>query len=302
MIGSLRRTGTVLLLLMGLLQLETIAFAHGPRSIRVHEGDTLIAIAKRHRVTVAAIKRRNGLKSDFIRIGQRLKLPQKAKTKRTKNRRAAGRRKSKDDKRPENNRNDMEEVETVPPTKETRAQVRSRRARLGGGERYAAARLLQGRAPKAWQKVVHESVQEFEKQRESQSTEADNRSGTLASPVPHGVLSRGFGSGRRSYHLALDIAARSGTPVRAAENGVVVYAGRGFRGFGRIVILLHKDGWVTGYAHNHRNHVSAGELVARGGTHRGGRCIGACARSTSALHVPKQWKILRCEATPPPSC
>lgn len=45
------------------------------RSYRVQRGDTLAAIARRHRVTVAALKRANGLRSDRIYPGQRLLIP-----------------------------------------------------------------------------------------------------------------------------------------------------------------------------------------------------------------------------------
>ncbi len=41
----------------------------------VVKGDTLGRIARRHKTTVSALKKRNGLSSDFLRIGQRLKIP-----------------------------------------------------------------------------------------------------------------------------------------------------------------------------------------------------------------------------------
>jgi LysM repeat protein len=41
----------------------------------VKSGDTLSAIASRNHTTVAALKRANGLSSDTIRVGQRLKIP-----------------------------------------------------------------------------------------------------------------------------------------------------------------------------------------------------------------------------------
>ena len=46
----------------------------GAEYYRVRSGDTLSTIARRNRTTVATIKRLNGLKSDFIREGQRLRI------------------------------------------------------------------------------------------------------------------------------------------------------------------------------------------------------------------------------------
>ncbi len=62
----------------------------------------------------------------------------------------------------------------------------------------------------------------------------------------------------------INIAAAEGTPVRAAENGVVVYAGNELPGFGNLLILRHAGGWMTAYGHNATLTVRAGETVRRG--------------------------------------
>ena len=48
----------------------------------------------------------------------------------------------------------------------------------------------------------------------------------------------------------INIRAAEGTPVRAAENGVVVYAGDEIPGYGRMLLISHADGLTTAYAHN----------------------------------------------------
>ena len=88
--------------------------------------------------------------------------------------------------------------------------------------------------------------------------------GTLHSPLADGLFLRGWGSGVNGYHLALDLYAPPNTPVLAAERGVVVYAGAEMRGYGRVVLVLHPNGWVTTYAHNNELLVVPGERVARG--------------------------------------
>jgi murein DD-endopeptidase MepM/ murein hydrolase activator NlpD len=84
----------------------------------------------------------------------------------------------------------------------------------------------------------------------------------LAWPL-EGVLYGRYGvrAGRR--HDGIDIAAPEGTPVLAAADGTVIYAGEQ-SGYGSIVILRHADGLVTLYAHNSRLLVEDGDRVRRG--------------------------------------
>ena len=62
----------------------------------------------------------------------------------------------------------------------------------------------------------------------------------------------------------IDIAARQGAPVLAAEGGIVAYAGEGIHGYGRLILLRHAEGYITTYAHNAALLVEVGDLVERG--------------------------------------
>lgn len=84
---------------------------------------------------------------------------------------------------------------------------------------------------------------------------------TLLWPVRGGLKTRDF---HQSKHPGMDIRASLGTPVRAASDGLVIYAGNQIDGYGNIIILLHRKGWVTVYASNQENAVQAGETVRRG--------------------------------------
>ena len=66
------------------------------------------------------------------------------------------------------------------------------------------------------------------------------------------------------YNDGINIAAPRGAPVRAADNGVVVYRGNELRGFGNLILVKHAGGWVTAYAHNGTFLVRRGERVKRG--------------------------------------
>jgi lipoprotein NlpD len=78
-----------------------------------------------------------------------------------------------------------------------------------------------------------------------------------------GRFSSGFGwrGGRR--HEGVDISARRGTAVRAAEAGRVIHSGR-LRDYGNVVIVKHAGRYSTVYAHNERNFVRRGQFVERG--------------------------------------
>ena len=62
----------------------------------------------------------------------------------------------------------------------------------------------------------------------------------------------------------INISAPFGSPVRAAENGIVAYVGNELRGYGNMLLVRHDGGWVTAYAHNSELLVERGAVVARG--------------------------------------
>jgi murein DD-endopeptidase MepM/ murein hydrolase activator NlpD len=88
--------------------------------------------------------------------------------------------------------------------------------------------------------------------------------GTFEWPVEGSVISEFGPKGGGRYNDGINIAAPMGTPVRAAESGVVAYAGNEVRGFGNMLLLKHPNGWVTAYAHNQELLVQRGERVRRG--------------------------------------
>ena len=98
-------------------------------------------------------------------------------------------------------------------------------------------------------------------------------SGTLpAGELPvNGRISSDFGlrrhpiSGEMKFHEGIDIAAPTGTPVRAVADGTVVFSGKA-GGYGNMVVVRHAGGVETAYAHNSRNLVRAGQRVASGQT------------------------------------
>jgi len=62
----------------------------------------------------------------------------------------------------------------------------------------------------------------------------------------------------------IEIAGKSGDPVRAAADGVVVYSGNGLVGYGELVIIKHNDSFLSAYGHNRKRLVKEGQRVSMG--------------------------------------
>ena len=89
-------------------------------------------------------------------------------------------------------------------------------------------------------------------------------SGHLGWPVLTGTVVSSFGPRGDSFHDGIDIACPKGTPVYASHSGRVMYADDGLTGYGNLVIVRHKSGFTTVYAHNNRLRVSEGDEVKKG--------------------------------------
>lgn len=110
-------------------------------------------------------------------------------------------------------------------------------------------------------------------------------------PIRGRVLS-GFGvqdNGVRND--GVNIAVPEGASIRAAEEGEVVYAGNELRGFGNLVLVQHRGGYVTAYAHNSRLDVQRGDRVSRGD-------VIARAGSTGDVDTPQLHFEIRRGTTP----
>ena len=90
-------------------------------------------------------------------------------------------------------------------------------------------------------------------------------------PLAGEVVSR-FGPKSDGRHNdGVNIAAAAGTPVVAADNGVVAYAGNELRGYGNLVLIRHDGDWVTAYGHAEQLLVSRGDRGSRRPAHCHGR-------------------------------
>ncbi len=89
----------------------------------------------------------------------------------------------------------------------------------------------------------------------------------------------------------IDISVPVGTPIKASENGTVIYSGSELEDFGKLILVSHQGGWVTAYAH------ASAALVRRGDKVRRGQVIAKSGRTGNAT-VPKLHFELRKNSNP----
>ncbi len=90
-------------------------------------------------------------------------------------------------------------------------------------------------------------------------------SGEFIWPVPSSQhITSSFGRRWGREHNGIDIAGRAGSNIISTSDGVVIYAGREYAGFGNMVVIAHRYGLFSIYAHNKANLVRKGIRVHKG--------------------------------------
>lgn len=198
----------------------------GPGPYVVKPGDSLNKIAKANGVSVDALKKANGITDGGIRIGQKLKMPG-----------ASGQVAAATEKAPA-----ADQVKTASvPAKDNKP------------------------APAAYKPpAATQSVSEVASVDTKEDAPEATGIGKYRWPV-RGAVVAGYGAnveGKRND--GIDISVPQGTAVKAAENGVVIYAGNGLKELGNTVLVRHDDGTVTVYGHADALSVQRGQKVQRG--------------------------------------
>src|SRR6266566_1225689 len=198
----------------------------------VNPGDTLISIARRNHVSVAQLAKANNLDSSAkLRLGARLTVPG-AKT--------AG-------------------VAPVAPAPVAAAQP-AVAALPAPGTKVAAAgpqqsvRLAQA-GPTAEDNAGESPVK---------ASEATGALPTFRWPVRGKVITSYGAKTNGKSNDGINLAVPEGTPVKAAEDGVVAYSGNELKGYGNLVLVRHSNGYVTAYAHASELLVKRGDTIKRG--------------------------------------
>lgn len=105
-------------------------------------------------------------------------------------------------------------------------------------------------------------LQKIEKTTEAKSFDKHAKPGTLFNwPLKGKVVSK-FGS--QGANNGIKIAVSEGTTVRASAAGEVFYADKGLKEYGNLILIKHKDGWITAYGNNSKLLVNKGDKVVQG--------------------------------------
>ena len=81
----------------------------------------------------------------------------------------------------------------------------------------------------------------------------------------HGQLIAGYGAKINGLqNNGINVAVPEDTPVKAADDGVVIYSGNGLKTYGNLLLVRHANGYVTVYAHAKELLVKVGDEIKRG--------------------------------------
>ena len=201
------------------------------QEITVVKGDTLYSLSRKYEIPVNDLAVMNKLSAPFnLSVGQKLKVPKLA------------------------------AVQTKTATKVKKVVVK---------KETKAKSTTTAKPEKQPYTKVQEKTKETKKTVATPKTESSPKIAARSSskfswPVRGPILS---GYGPKNGGLVNDginISAPLGTTVKAAENGVVAYAGNEVKGMGNLIIIQHSDGWMTVYAHLNSMDVRRGARVSVG--------------------------------------
>ncbi|WP_315751012.1 MULTISPECIES: LysM peptidoglycan-binding domain-containing M23 family metallopeptidase [unclassified Bradyrhizobium] len=197
----------------------------------VNRGETLASIARQNHLTAAELARANNLdQASPLKLGTRLTVPGRAVA-------AAA---------------PVAPVATVPQAVATvPAPAPTTRVATAAGP-VQTARLAQANpAP--------------EKEEEpARPAETTSSLPTFRWPARGKVITSYGAKTNGKSNDGINIAVPEGTPVKAAEDGVVAYAGNELKGYGNLVLVRHSNGYVTAYAHASELMVKRGDPIKRG--------------------------------------
>ncbi len=219
----------------------------------VRDGDTLLGVARDQGVDAVELAELNGIEAPYeLNVGDELVLPG-SKTVKT----AALKRKKSPGKT----------AAGTAKSKIRSAAKKTRVARAKGAQKKTSA---QAKVKKTIKKPVQmASAQKAQVKKKSILKRASIKQPARAGnsfrwPLRGRVISE-FGAkpdGTRNDGINLSVP--QGAAIVAAEDGTVVYSGNELKGFGNLLLIRHKNGWSTAYAHISEMLVKNGQTVRRG--------------------------------------
>src|SRR5882672_783833 len=211
------------------------AVAAAPTVHVVNRGDTLLSISRRNHVPVAELARANGLASTSkLKLGMKLTVP--------------GAR-----------------TAAVAPAAQP-AAIQPAAAQPVAALAPPATKLAAAGGPPQSARLAQATtaVEDTAVATPVKATEATGALPTFRWPVRGKVITSYGAKTNGKSNDGINLAVPEGTPVKAAEDGVVAYSGNELKGYGNLVLVRHSNGYVTAYAHASELLVKRGETIKRG--------------------------------------
>lgn len=238
---------------------KTIRPVYFPSTLRVRKNDTVFKVARRYHISIRGIIEKNNLKAPYTLIpGEIIHLPP-----------------------PQSHIVDKKDtIATLARLYETDPQSIIRDNNLKApytlkkgqvlkiADAFAKTKIHRGSPPPAPSKrlVLRSPAPKKRKAVIRTSYSPPPLTGLKSFILPvKGVLLSKYGAqpnGKRND--GINIKAPLGTPIRAVENGIVVYTGNELKGFGNLILIKHQNGWTSAYAHTQKMYVKRGDRVKKG--------------------------------------
>jgi murein DD-endopeptidase MepM/ murein hydrolase activator NlpD len=215
------------------------AMAAPPSSHFVNHGDTLASIARKNHISAAELARANGLNpSAKLKLGTKLTVPG-ART--------------------------AALVAPVAPAPVGAAPVAAALQPVAAAP-APATKMASIAAPAQSARLAQATANVEEKPAETPAKAAETTSSlpTFRWPVRGKVITSYGAKTNGKSNDGINVAVPEGTPVKAAEDGVVAYSGNELKGYGNLVLVRHSNGYVTAYAHASELMVKRGDTIKRG--------------------------------------
>ena len=203
----------------------------------VARGDTLYSLSRKYSVPVNDLAVMNNLTPPFnLSVGQKIRVPNLARV-------------------------SVEQVRTD----DVKVAVKSTNATVQTQPQQKREAKTIAEKVGAEKKVVATPVKKISSDPTKKLPKINARSSSKFSwPVRGKILSNYGAKSSGLFNDGINIGAARGTAVKAAENGVVAYAGNEVKGMGNLIIIQHEDGWMTVYAHMDSMVVRRGARVSVG--------------------------------------
>ncbi|MET4212231.1 LysM peptidoglycan-binding domain-containing M23 family metallopeptidase [Bradyrhizobium sp. LA2.1] len=208
------------------------AVAAPPSTHFVNHGDTLASIARKNHISSAELARANGLDpSAKLKLGTRL---------------------------------------TVPGAKTAAVAAPGAAAPVAGTLQPVAVapapatKMAAVAAPVQSARLAQANVEEKAAEAPAKAAETTSALPTFRWPVRGKVVTSYGAKTNGKSNDGINLAVPEGTPVKAAEDGVVAYSGNELKGYGNLVLVRHSNGYVTAYAHASELMVKRGDTIKRG--------------------------------------